>query len=132
MGKHGSRVAPSSSHSSGSISTFESTGGGTVGIATYQSMSALLYLGEPTTCRSLGVECFRPSLDIYGDLCVSCSCISSPSSVQVSGIIYQQSIQTTYSTGTLLDGGSLASHSFQHAGRHSSPMSYLKISWMFQ
>ena len=41
---------------------------------------------------------------------------SSPSSDQVSSRTCYRSIQTTYPGGTLLDGGSLASHSSQHVG----------------
>ena len=36
----------------------------------------------------------------------------------------QQSTQTFTSGGSMLDGGSLASHSSQHAGRHSSAVSH--------
>ena len=67
----------------------------------------------------LGVECFQLSLDISGNLCVFSSCISSSGSVQVSGRTCQRSSQTVDSCGTMLDGGSLAPHSFQHVGRHS-------------
>ena len=42
-----------------------------------------LYFGKSTTCGSLGVEYNKLSLDISGELCVSSSCISYPSSIQV-------------------------------------------------
>ena len=83
-------------------------------------MSALLHFGKSRTSRSLGVECFQPSLDITGKLCNSSSCISSPHSVQVSSRTCHRSIQISNSSGTLLDVGSLNSHNFQHVGRHSS------------
>ena len=58
MGKIGSTVASSSSHSLGRISTFGSTRGGSAGILTHKSISALLHLAESTTSGSLGVEHF--------------------------------------------------------------------------
>ena len=60
----------------------------------------------------LWVECLQPSLDVSGKLCVSCSCISSSSSVQVSGRTCQRSTHTFDSGGPKLDGGFLASHNF--------------------
>ena len=53
------------------VSRLWSTGGGSVGILTYQSMSALLHFGKFIASGSLGVECFQPSLDISTKLCVS-------------------------------------------------------------
>ena len=53
-GKIGSRVAPSSSHSSGRISILASPAGGSVGILTCQSVSALLHLEKFTISGSLG------------------------------------------------------------------------------
>ena len=91
-------------------------------------MLTLLYLGNCTTCGGLGVEYLQPSLDISGKLCVSSSCISSSSSVQPSGRTCQRSTQTFDSSGTMLDGGSLASHSSQYVGRHSSGLSHHKRS----
>ena len=38
-------------------------------------MSALLHIGKSTTSGNLRVECFNPSLDISGGLCVSPSCL---------------------------------------------------------
>ena len=117
MGKVGGRVALSPLHSSGCVSV-RSTGDGSIGIIMYQSMSALLYLGKSHYLWDLGVECFQPLWDLSGELCVP-SCIRYPSSVQVSWITCHSSIQTSYSGGALLDGGSLASHSSWHVGRHS-------------
>ena len=111
--KVGSKIASSSSHSSNGISNFGLTGGGSVSILTYHSMSALL----DATSRNLGVECFQPSMDISDELCNS-SCLGSPSSVQVSGRTCHKSIQNCNSGYSLLDGGSLASHSSQNFGRH--------------
>ena len=70
----------------------------------------------------------QTSLDISGQFCISFSCIHSPSSVQVSGRTSHRSIQTLNSSCTLLDGGSLASHSSQHVGGLSFSVSYHKRS----
>ena len=120
------RLVPASSFSSGCISSLGSTGGVSVGILTYQSMSAVLPLGKSTSSGNLGVEDFQPPMDISGELCVSFPHVCSSTSVQVSGRTCQGSVQISYSSGTLLDGGSLASHHFQHFGRHSSFMSHCK------
>ena len=64
----------------------------------------------------LGVECHQPSLEISGKLCVSSSSSGPSCSVQVCSRTCQQSTQTFTSGGSMLDGGSLASHSSQHAG----------------
>ena len=85
----------------------------------YHSISALLHFIKSTTSGDLGVELFQPVLEISGKLCLPSSCISSSSSVQVSGRTYHRSIQAFDSSGTMLDGGSLASHNSQHVGRHS-------------
>ena len=45
------------------------------------------------------------------------------STVHVSDGTCHRSIQTFDSSGTMLDGGSLASHSSQHVGRYSSVLS---------
>ena len=87
---------------------------GSFGILIYQSMSTVLHLGKSTASASLGVECFQSSLDISSELCIISSCISSPSSVQVSSRTCHKLIQTSNSNYTLLDGGSLATHSPQH------------------
>ena len=55
---------------------------GSVGILTYQSMSAILHLRKSTTSGSLGAEHFQQLLDLSGEFCISSSCISSPSSVR--------------------------------------------------
>ena len=77
IGKVGSRVAYSFWHSLGSLLTLASTWGGYVGVLTYQSLSALLHLEESTTFGSLAIECFQPSLGIWGESCVSSFYISS-------------------------------------------------------
>ena len=59
----------------------------------------------------------------YQLICLSSSCISSSSSVHVSGRRDHRSIQTFDSGGIMLDGDSLASHSSQHVGRHSLALS---------
>ena len=57
---------------------------------------------------------------------LSSSCISSLSCVQVSGRMCYRSVQTSYSSGTLLDGGILASHSSLCVGRHSSLLYHIQ------
>ena len=66
-------------------------------------------LESPLPLGALGVECLHWMFQVQ--LCVSSSCISSSSSVQVSGRTCQRSVQTFDSGGTILDGGSLAPHS---------------------
>ena len=66
------------------------------------------------------------TLGLSGELCVSSFKFSSHGSIQVPGIICHRSFQSSYSCGTLLDGGSLASHSSQHVGKHSSLVSHCK------
>ena len=65
------------------------------------------------------VECIHLYLDISGKLCLFSSCINSSSSVQFYGRTCHRSMQTFDSSGTMLEGGSLASLSDQHVGRHS-------------
>ena len=77
------------------------------------------HFGNSTASGGLGVECLQPSLEISGKLCVSSSSSGPSCSVQVSSRTCQWSTQTFTSGGTMLDGGSLASHSSQHAGRCS-------------
>ena len=67
-------------------------------------------------------------MNVSGKLHVSSSFISSSSSVQISGGTCQRSTETFDSGGTMLDGGSLASHSCQHVGRCSSAVSHHKRS----
>ena len=74
-------------------------------------------LETPLPVGGLGVECLQPSLEISGKLRVSSSGSGPSCSVQVSSRTCQQSTQTFTSGGSMLDGGSLASHSSQHAGR---------------
>ena len=83
-------------------------------------MSPLLYSGKSITSCSLGDECIQQSLAVSGEFSVLSSGINSPGSVQVSSRTCHKSFQASHSSGSLLDGGSLASHSSQHVGRHSS------------
>ena len=91
-------------------------------------MPMLFHFGNSTASGGLGVECLQPSLDISGKLCVSSSSSGPSCSVQVSSRTCQLSTQTFTSGGSMLDGGSLASHSSQHAGRCSSVVSSCKRS----
>ena len=128
LGSPASRVAPSTSGGSGSFSPLGPSRGGPAGIFSFYSLPALFHFGNSTACGGLGVECLQPSLEISGKLCVP-SCSSGPScSVQVSSRTCQWSTQTFDSGGSRLDGGSLASHSSQHAGRHSLVVSHRKRS----
>ena len=81
--------------------------------------ASIIILGNSTTSGGLGVESFQPSMEVSDMLCVSSSCTSSSSSVQDPGRTCQRSTETFDSGGTMLDGGSLASHSSQHVGRYS-------------
>ena len=91
-------------------------------------MPALFHFGNSTASGGLGVEYLQPSLDFSGKLCVSSSGSDPSCSVQVSGRTCQWSTQTFDSGGTMLDGGSLASHHSQHVGRCSSAVSHHKRS----
>ena len=103
-----------------------SIGGTFTGIFTCKSMSALLHCGESVIFGRLGVEHFWPSFEVSSVLCISCSCASFSSHIQVSCGTGHRSIQT--SNCTLLDGDSLASHCFQHIGMCSSLMWHCKKS----
>ena len=126
-GKVASGVASSSSYSPSYISTLGSTRGGSVGILTFHTVSAVLHFWKSTICGGLGVECIQPSLEISDKLCVSSSCINSSSSVNLSGRACHTSIQTFDSSGTMLDGSSVAFHSSQHVGGCSLALSHHKI-----
>ena len=128
-GSVASGVASSPSGGSCSLLPLGPSRGGPAAIFLFYSMPVLLHLGNSTTSRGLGVECLQPSLDFSGKLCVSSSCCSSSSSVQVSSRTCQWSTQTFDFVGAMLVGGSLASRHFQHVGRHSSAMSHHKRSY---
>ena len=102
--------------------------GGPAGIFSFYSMPALFHFGNSSASGGLGVECLQPSLEFSGKLCVSSSSSGPSCSVQVSSRTSQWSTQTFTSGGSMLDGGSLASHSSQHAGRCSSAVSHHKRS----
>ena len=97
-------------HNWGSISTLESTGGGFVHIFTYQSMSAILHLGQSIAFFSLGFECFQTSFKVLDVLIISLSCVNSSHFVHISGMTCHRSIQASNLHFTLLDGDFLASH----------------------
>ena len=121
-------VAPSTSSGSGSFLPLGPSRGGPAGIFSFYSMSALFHFGNSTASGGLGVECLQPSLDFSGKLHVSSCSSGPPCSVQVSGRTCQWSTETFTSGGSMLDGGSLASHSSQHTGRCSSAVSHRKRS----
>ena len=126
LGSVVSSVTPASSHSSGCISSLGSTSSGSVGIPSYLLMSFLLHLWKPSTSGGLGTECFQPSLGLSDKLCISSSTFSCPGSIHVPGGTCHQSIQTSCFCGTLFHRGSLASHTSQHVGGHSTSVSYHK------
>ena len=67
-------------------------------------------------------------MEVSGRLHVSSSSISSSGSVHVSDRTCQRSTETVNPGGIMLDGGSLAPHSSQHVGRHSSAVPHHKRS----
>ena len=119
LGSDASRVASSSSGGLGSFSPLGPSKGGPPGIFSFYSMPTLFHFGNSTASGGLGVECLQPSLEISGKLCVSFSGSGPSCSVQVSSRTCQWSTQMFTSGVSMLDGGSLASHSSQHAGRCS-------------
>ena len=121
-------MAPSPSGSSGGLLPLVPSRGGPVGIFLFYSMPALFHFGNSTACGGLGLECLQPSLDFSGKLCVSSSGSGPSCTVQVSGRTCQWPTQTIDSGGSMLDGGSLASHHSQHVGRCSSVVFYCKKS----
>ena len=88
--------------SSSSHPALGSTRGESIGFLTYQSMSALLHSGVTVTSRSFGVEDLEPSVEISFELCHFSSSINFSSVFQVSSGICHKSIQTLYSSGTML------------------------------
>ena len=121
-------MAPSTSSGSGSFLPLGPSRGGPAGIFSFYSMPTLFHFRNSTASGGLGVECLQPSLEISGKLCVPSSSSGPSCSVQVSSRTCQWSTQIFDSGGSMLDGGSLASHSSQHAGRHSSAVSHHKRS----
>ena len=88
----------------------------------YQSMSALLHPGKPTTLGIQGAEYFQPSLDISDES----SCISSPSSGQASARKFTSQFRLLILVSPCWLEAFLASHSSQCVGRHSLLVSILK------
>ena len=85
-------------------------------------------LETPLPLEALGLNAFNHPWIFQVMLCVSFSCISSSSSVEVSGRTCQRSTQTFDSIGTILDGGTLACHNSQYVGGNSLALSYHKRS----
>ena len=119
-------MALASSSSLGCISFLGSAGAQSAGFLSYQSIAVQLHLGMLPTDDSLVTECFQPCLGISDELCVSSSSFSSSGSIKVAGRMCCRSIQTSSSSGTLLDGNSLVSQNSQHVGRHLSSVSHCK------
>ena len=67
-------------------------------------------------------------MEVSGELCLSSSSINSSSVVQVSSRTCPKSIQISYSSRTMFNGDSLASHSSQHVERCSSSVPHHKAS----
>ena len=121
-------VAPSPSGGSCSFLPLGPSRGGPAGIISFYSIAALFHFGNSTASGGLGVECLQSSLDFSGKLFVSSSGPGPSCSGQVSGRTCQQSTQTFDSSGTMLDGVSMASHSSQHVGRCFLTVSHCKRS----
>ena len=128
LGSVASGVAPSTSSGSDGFSPLGPSRGGPAGIFLFYSMPTLFHFENSTASGGLGVECLQPPLEISGKLSVSSSSSGPSCSGQVSSRTCQRSTQTFTSGGSMLDGGSLASHSSQHAGRHSSMVFHRKRS----
>ena len=128
LGLDASGVAPSSSGGSDSFLPLGPSIGGTPGIFSFYSLPALFHFGNSPASGGLGVEFLQPSLEFSGKLCISSSGSGPSCSGQVSSRTCQRSTLTFASGGSMLDGSSLASHSSQHAGRHSSVVSHCKRS----
>ena len=118
----------SGTFSPGGFSPLGPCRGGPAGIFLFYSMPALFHFGNSTASGGLGVECLQPSFDFSGKLCVSSSGSGPSCSIQVSYRTCEWSTQTFDSGGTMLYGGSLASHSSQHVGRCSLVVSHCKRS----
>ena len=91
----------------------------------YQSMWALLWSEKPWPLAALGLNAFNHPWTYQVEFFIYSSWIShigSLSSVLISDRTYQRSVQT--SSCTLLDTGSLASHTSQQVERHSSQVAY--------
>ena len=87
------------------LSILGSTRGGLVSILMYQSMPAVLYIGNLMTSWILWVKYFQPSLAVSGQFCVSCSCISPNTFVLISRRICNKLMQTSDFHCSLLDLG---------------------------
>ena len=69
----------------------------------------------------------QPSVEeVSGELIHYSSSINSSSVVQISSGMCHKSVQTSYSSGIMLEGGFLASYSLQYVGRHSLQASHHK------
>ena len=62
----------------------------------------------------------------WGELCISFLNVNSSSVVHICSKSFHNSVQTFYSSGTMWDGGFLASHSSKHVGRCSSLVCHCK------
>ena len=93
--------------------------------SSFTNQGKLYYILEKTiSSRSTGVECFQLSMKVSEELCIPSSCINSSSVVHISSRTCHNSIQTSHSSGTMLDGGSLDFHSSQHVERCSLLLSH--------
>ena len=92
---------------------------------------------SPLILGAIWLKCFQliPGY-MSGELCVSSFTFSSHGSIQLPGRTCHRSIQTSYSSSTLMDGGSLSSHSSQYVVRCSPSESHCKgpfhgcLGWM--
>ena len=123
MGKVRCRTTSSSSHSSSNIANLGLTGGRSVGILPYQSMSVYHTFENLLPLGALGFNAlnhpwtYQVGYVFPPPVLVLC---------HVSGRTCDRSILTSNTRCNVLDGGSLACHSSHHIGRHYSPVSCLK------
>ena len=120
-------MAPSPSCCSCIFSPLGPSRGGPTGIISFYSMPALFHLGNSTTSGPLVLNAFSHPWIFQVSYVFPPSALV-PLSVQVSGRTCQWSTLISDSGGTMLDGGSLASHSSQHVGRCSLAVSHRKRS----
>ena len=82
---------------------------------------------SPLPLVAMRLDAFNSPWLIQVSLFVFSFSFSSPGPFQVPSTMCYYLIETSYSSDTLLDGGSLAPHRSQHASRHFTSVSHCKI-----
>ena len=138
MRKVSFRVVSSSSHSSGSISNLGSKGGGSIGILLKYQFSKILHLKNPLPLRAMGLNTFKHPWTGQVSYVFS---LPSLVPLVLSMLLAEHgtnSIQTSKSNCTFLDGCSLASHSSQHVVKTCrcpiirNLVKVLSVGWVFK